>query len=349
MRVLHVPDVRDANPYQHRLAEALQARGVTVDHASSHAFPLTHVLPPSRRPEILHLHWAHPFLLADNPLLARSKARLVPRVLGSLRRLGVGLVWTVHNLSEHAARHPQVELEARRRLARTVNALLTHCPAARDAVVDTYNVDPAKVHVAPHGPLEVAPGAAVDGEAARDALDLDPGARVLLHAGKLRAYKGVTDLLEAFRDVEGDAMVLVAGEPASPQLRERLTTMAAEDARVRLDLRFLPQADLTRALAAADVLALPYRRILTSGTVHLGLHHGVPILAPRLGCIPHAVGSADDLLYDPEDPGGLREALREAVTRDLDPLREATRARARALPTWADAAEAVHTVYERIT
>lgn len=347
MKALHVPDVRDANPYQSLLAQGLESRGVDVAFASSHLTPVTRLLPPNRRPDVLHLHWAHPFLRAATRTAARLRGRLVPAVLRLARRFDVPLVWTVHNVQDHEASHPDLARAARARLARAADALLVHCPDARTRLVDAWDLPDAvrdRVRVAPHPPYPAPGDDAPTRDEARQALDLPAEGPVVAHVGKLRPYKGSLDLVAAFGRLDRpEARLVVAGDPETQTLARDLREAAQDDDRIRLDLRRLPEADLGRILAAADLVALPYRRILTSGTLHLALAHDRPVLAPRLGCLPWDLPDGAGHLYDPD--ADLGEVLSEALTRDrLAGLTEG--ARKASGPSLDEAVEPVLAAYE---
>ena len=47
-------------------------------------------------------------------------------------------------------------------------------------------------------------------------------------------------------------------------------------------LQHIPEAELARLLAAADVVVLPFRRVTTSGSAMLALTHGRPLIVPNL-------------------------------------------------------------------
>ena len=52
---------------------------------------------------------------------------------------------------------------------------------------------------------------------------------------------------------------------------------------VRLDLRWIPPEEVSDHFAAADLVVLPYRRIMNSGAVVLAMTLGRPVLVPDLG------------------------------------------------------------------
>ena len=77
--------------------------------------------------------------------------------------------------------------------------------------------------------------------------------------------------------------------------------------------------------------ALPFSAILTSGSAITALGFGLPVVLPRLGCLPELVDGRCGLLYDPADPQGLEKALVEIRARDLEAMGQAAREKAREL------------------
>jgi glycosyltransferase involved in cell wall biosynthesis len=121
---------------------------------------------------------------------------------------------------------------------------------------------------------------------ARRALGLAHDARVILFLGFIRPYKNVVRLVEAFRGLPGDDLVLlVAGKPYAPELGEEIERAAAPDPRVRTTLEFVAHDRMQVLFAAADLVALPYREILNSAAALLALSFDRPLLVPALGAM----------------------------------------------------------------
>ena len=55
---------------------------------------------------------------------------------------------------------------------------------------------------------------------------------------------------------------------------------------IRLDLRFVPDAEMSDMLSAAHVIVFPYREIDVSGVLMAALRHGRPIIASRTAASP---------------------------------------------------------------
>ena len=76
---------------------------------------------------------------------------------------------------------------------------------------------------------------------------------------------------------------------------------------------------------------LPFAAVLTSGSAITALSFGLPVVLPRLGCLPELIDERMGLLYDPEDERGLEKALVQIRTLDLEAAGRAALERAREL------------------
>jgi glycosyltransferase involved in cell wall biosynthesis len=160
----------------------------------------------------------------------------------------------------------------------------------------------------------------------------------------VRGYKGLADLVQAFRAIADPRLRLViAGRAPVAADAEAVRGLAGGDPRIRLHLRFVPDDEVQVFFRAADFVVLPYRQVLTSGAAILALSFGRPLVVPRLGCLE----DLDDgcaISYDAGDPRGLAAALEAA--RHTDPSPMAARARAAAATLeWDGIARAYRELY----
>lgn len=327
-----------SNPYGELLAEAVRAQGVEVVFGDGPrrfpVLPLVLAWLRAGRPDVLHLHWTHRYL-RRYPWGRTFAARRTASELRLLRRLGVRVVWTVHNVGVHDGARDREERLAHAAIAAASDAIICHCDAARLLAADAFRLDGptrARMHVVAHGNYVGAYPDAFDRATAREALGLAPDDVVFLFLGQVRRYKGVEDLVEAFRGVRRDDIrLVVAGRLDQPSLGQALEGQAALDARVMLVPGEVPDDRMQVFLRAADVLVLPYRDVLTSGSAILGMTFGLPVVAPRIGCLPETLEGCS-ILYDANEPQGLRSALETALASDLRALGERAAAAAAELP-----------------
>jgi glycosyltransferase involved in cell wall biosynthesis len=216
-----------------------------------------------------------------------------------------------HNVEPHE-RIPGALLAARAALA-PADRIVVHGSASARAA--RRLLPRAEVVAHPHPPyLSLFPSPACGRGEARARLGIDPAARVVLHFGCVKPYKGLHDLIEAMPGVvreAPDARLIVAGEFYDPVERyaEKARSLGV-DAAVRLLDRYVPNAEVGLHLRAADVVALPYREATGSGVLPLALAAGVPIVATSVGDIPDAmVDGRDGALVPPRDPPALAAAI----------------------------------------
>lgn len=130
------------------------------------------------------------------------------------------------------------------------------------------------------------------------------------------------------------------GERYRRSLESLIDELGVRDA-VSLAPRYLEAAELTAAVAAADVVLLPYdsREQVTSGVLVEAIAAGIPVVATAF---PHAVELLDrgpGIVVAHEDPAAMAAAVRSVLTTDdLAARMRAAATAATADSSWADVA-----------
>ncbi len=267
-----------------------------------------------------------------------------------LRLYGIPLIWTIHNLAPHESRHPTVDWLLGRIVIGLSSGLIVHGDSGKRLVMANWRLgDRHRFVVIPHGNYMRNYPDTVSRATARRTLALDDSNVAFLFLGAVRPYKGILELLEAFRRVApADAVLLIAGQPLNEDFRRRIEDMMARVEHIRFYPGFVPDEEIQIYMNASDIVVLPYRRVLSSGAALLAMSFGKPCVAPSDGCLPDVLDDSGAFLYDPEDPTGLLDSLRHAVeARDrLVEMGRHNRSKA-ASWTWAQAAEATRALYEQ--
>jgi glycosyltransferase involved in cell wall biosynthesis len=364
MRVTIVDPPAYTPPYDHALCSALAQRGLDVELVTSH-FRFGGVLPPEgyRRTEGFYRlrpdspaakALQHPFDMSRLALRLRRGPRGVvhfqwlpvpalDRLL--LRGFPRPLVLTAHDVLPREVRRGAAA--GTRAALRGVDAVVVHSDAGRARLVGEVGVDPARVHVIPHGAFEHLAAPASGTPAALAGLD---GRRVVLCFGLVRPYKGIDLLVEAFAAAPADAVLLVVGRPRMPiePLQRRARELGIAD-RVRFVPRFVPDEELPAYFRRADLVALPYREVDQSGVLYTALAFGAPLLLSAVGGFPEVAARGAGRLVEP----GSVESLRAGLVGLLDDaeqrqrMGEAARRLARE-HSWAAAAQATERLYRRL-
>lgn len=276
MRVLARPAFsnRGVNPYNARIYTGIEAHGVRVREYDWRGLLIG--------ADVVHVHWPessfnHGWLGAK----LTTEALLVG--LGTARRRGAKVVWTMHNLRAHERRHPVSEASFWARFVPHLDAVIALSEASLARARrerDDLNHLPAFVVRHPH--YRGAYRDDIDRAAARARLDIPLDKPVVAFFGHIKAYKNVPALVKTVLDMP-ETYLVVAGKARDRALADAVRGAAGTAKRVRLALEHVPDDEAQVFLRAADLIALPYVDILNSGTALLGLSFDRAVWLPDDG------------------------------------------------------------------
>jgi len=203
-------------------------------------------------------------------------------------------------------------LASQRKFLSRFDAVISHTEGGAERLRADVGLDPATVHVIPHGPFDYLTGLP-DPVPLPDELAAVEGP-VILFFGLLRPYKGIDALLEAFgRLGETDAELWIAGMPRMP-IEELQELAERAPGTVRFIPRFISDPEIPALMRRADVLALPYRDIEQSGVLYTGLAFRKPMILSDVGGFSEVArrhGAAR--LIPPADVDALTDALADLI------------------------------------
>ena len=261
-------------------------RGRRLAKLAEHVPDMVRARAAAGRADVVHYQWL-PIEPLDTLLLPRR-----PRVL------------TVHKVRRRAG--GRLARLSSRRLMDAMDAVVA---LSEDSARQLHGlgVDPARVHVIPHGAFDYLTRLPVETPLPPELAAVS--SPVVLYFGTLRAHKGIDLLVEAFRAVEG-AELWVVGMPdmAPDRLRD---LMAAAGARVRFVARYVDDAEIPALMRRADVVVLPHRVVDESGALYCALAFGRPLLLSDVGgFVEVAERHGAARLFPAGDAAGLAAALR---------------------------------------
>jgi len=202
------------------------------------------------------------------------------------------------------------QVASAQRVFGAMDAVVAHSEHSAARLRDEVGLDPAKVRVIPHGAFDYL-------TRLPEEKPLPPeleGAEgpVILSFGLLRPYKGIENLLEAFRQVRG-AELWIVGNPRMDV--EQLRRLADEaPGRVRFVTRFVEDAEIPAIFRRADLVVLPYLDAEHSGVLYTGLAFGKPLLLSAVGGFPEVADTGAARLVPPGDTEALAAALQELIS-----------------------------------
>jgi len=260
------PGVLNGNPFLEILADSLASHGARLISVDS---PRKGI--PSEA-EALLIQWPDkifwnsrrghaPYLAALSELTA----------LWRWKRSGKKLIWIVHNDIPHdlPPRERRVWSYFTRALSRLASGYMTLSPATQSIVLRSHpglSAKPAGSFRHPAYPsVTRTPAQAL---ARRQHLGIPQDAYVIGALGRIGGYKGLPQLIDAFRAIrDSNLRLLICGRPRNAGAREEVEAAVGDDARVLLRFDLLSDEDFALTTAACDVMVAPYRQYLHSGTL----------------------------------------------------------------------------------
>jgi glycosyltransferase involved in cell wall biosynthesis len=275
MRILAWPIRTTLNPYTGLVFSNLGS-GMKIDGWPGNLL---------RKYDIWHAHWPDALLGIPNTVHATVKVAGMFATMDYLRSRGTKVIWTMHNFASHEARHPQLEAWFWRQFIPRVDGAISLSSAGLEMAHEQFpQLKNVATTVIPHGHYRKE-YPQVHGNS-RELLGIPQNAKVVMFFGAIRAYKNVDILIRAFRSVRGkDVVLYIVGNPNSTELAESIVKESAQDSRVVLKFGFAEANDVSKYLGAADVVVLPYREVLNSGSALLALSCNRPVMVPERGAM----------------------------------------------------------------
>jgi glycosyltransferase involved in cell wall biosynthesis len=238
----------------------------------------------ARRADVVHFQW-----LTVQPLDVHLLPRHRPLAL------------TAHDVLPREPRAGQ--LRAQRKLYERVDAVVVHSEHGAARLRDELRIDPAKVHVIPHGAFtHLADKPLGDRTLPPELASIEQP--VVLCFGLIRPYKGIDVLLDAWRGIE-DAELWIVGLPKM----DLAPLQAVAPPGVRFVPRFVGDDEIPTFFHRADLVVLPYREIDQSGVLATALAFGSPLLLTDVGGFPEVAAAGAAELVPPGDAPALHDAL----------------------------------------
>lgn len=251
------------------------------------------------RPDVLLVSWVNPALAVQFRCVTGYVKRRLP---------GTSILFWCHNVAQHE-RLPLNSLLTRFAFRRADGFIVT----CRDSVEHLRRIKK-------NTPVEVAYLPTLDsfdgGEAEPDTVKagLEPGEGTALYFGFVRAYKGLSHLIEAMpmalERLPGLRLLVVGEfwEDRAPY--DRAIARHGLEGKVRLVDGYVPNEMVAAYFRAADLVVLPYVSATGSGIVQVAYGFNKPVLTTRVGSLPEVVEDGrTGYLVPPGDPAAIAGAM----------------------------------------
>lgn len=245
-------------------------------------------------------------------------------------------------------------------LVKDADQIIAECPQDRDDLINYYNADPSKITIVPCGfnPSEFY---AIEKNAARQRLGLDPNQTVLLQLGRMVPRKGVDNVIRAMgmlKNINNICLLVVGGESesADPDLTPEIGRLQKLALKEKVSDKVIFTGKKCRDVlkyyyAAADIfITTPWYEPFGITPLE-AMACGTPVIGANVGGIKFSVADGKTgLLVPPHDPASLAEKI-ELLVNDqelLATMKENAEKRVKRMFTWKKITTAICTLYEHV-
>jgi glycosyltransferase involved in cell wall biosynthesis len=146
----------------------------------------------------------------------------------------------------------------------------------------------------------------------------------LLFFGIIREYKGLDLLLAALKQVvehKPNVKLTIAGECFDEKnnraLKNQVMDIGLEEI-VDLDLRYIPNEEVSKHFNRADLVILPYRSATSSGPLTLAYHFKKPVVATNVGGLSDYVSEGKSGYLCEVNADSIAQAILKAIDNPLN-------------------------------
>ncbi len=215
------------------------------------------------------------------------------------------ILMTIHDPEPHPGSFIDAAMAFTRKYTmRQVSGVHIHSKCFSETVIQ-QGVASEQIVIIPHGSLAQRFTFYRQKEVAREP--------IALFFGRLEAYKGLDNLVEAGLLLKGEQRVIIAGPGQLPD--SLLQTIKANPEVFELHNRYLQEAEVALLFQRASVCVLPYHQATQSSLPLLSAAFGTPVVATAVGGFVEDVPSVNGLLVPPANPQALAQGIQEAVGR----------------------------------
>jgi len=309
------------------------------------------------RQEMIHYDLVHAnFFMSGLVALQLKEQHNIPFVitfhaLGHVRRIHQG----------DQDRFPAERLNIESALVSKADAVIAECPQDLEDLVQYYHADPSKISVIPCGfnPSEFYP---MDKMLSREALELDPGQKLILQLGRMVPRKGIDNVIQALSILKDDPsnpkLLIVGGENNVGELDGcpevgRLKRLAAE-LQVGDRVIFAGRKDrenLCMYYDAADVFVTTPWYEPFGITPLEAMACGTPVIGANVGGIKYSVvDGKTGFLVPPKSPQLLADRISLLLNSDslLHQMGEKALAHVQENFTWVKVAAQMDALYNQV-
>lgn len=275
-----------------------------------------------KKARIIHIHWLE-YLYRHRVYKIRLLNITVPYLLLTCKFLGYKIVVTMHNIRPH---EPMLVDSPMFKISLNLSdKIIVH---NRFCAQETFRIYGAnlrqKITIIRHGNFVSYFPNDISKPEARRRLGLESDQFVFLVFGNLRPYKGLEEVIEAFKMASQTArkiVLMIVGRPITKKYEDFIRSRVQELDNCVFKSEFVPDNEVQLYLNAADIGILNYKKVSTPGTLFLFMSFGRPVIVSDVPSVGEFESEDFCIFFKPNDVRSLHKAIMKAYNRK-DEMRE---------------------------
>lgn len=202
-----------------------------------------------------------------------------------LRKKNLKVISILHNVIPHEKRFGDLALA--KFFLKQSDAVVVLNEKSKN---DLLSLNPGIKYNIQNHPLYNMYGSKINRSEAREKLGIPPDKKVLLFFGLIRDYKGLNILIESMSRLDESYYLVIAGESYSDfTVYEEKIRRLNLDGRTKLNIKYVPDSDVSLYFSASDVCILPYLSGTQSGITGIAYHFDLPVIVTDVGGLKEMV------------------------------------------------------------
>ncbi|MFA3790729.1 glycosyltransferase [Aliiglaciecola sp. SL4] len=235
--------------------------------------------------DIVHFHWLIEFYNNSSWKICFSHAIKFIQMLLFLKKSRKKVIFTLHNTFPHESRSRLIDWLVRVAILHICECVIVHSYSAKRQLRYLFGKF-SNVVVMRHGHYKNNYLNLISREQARNKLNITAEEKVILFVGAIRPYKGVSELVLAFKKLKtSNLKLIIAGKLKESSYANQLELQISSDERIILHNKFIDDEELQLYFNACDLVVLPFNNSLTSGSLLLAYSFNKPVLVPQIASL----------------------------------------------------------------
>ena len=302
IRTLLIPKKSKNNIFCNILSENLKKEGIIlpdIDHFSYRWVLKNNI-------DIVHFQWWEFNSIFSSCIFFRQ--------LIWLKKKGIKICWTIHDIQPHENKRPVFNFINYFLMTKLADSIIVLSSWEKRKVKKLFLTNEKKIFIAPHGSYIGYYKNNHSKKKARKFLKIRNEKFVYLFLGAIRKYKGIVDLIKAFKKIKRqNDLLLIAGKIWDRRLAKEIIRL--KDDSIILDLNFIEDDKIQYFYNASDACVFPFKKITNSASILLAMSFGKPVICPNKGSPSEIIKPDFGILYK---KGELAKAMTKIKKKNLD-------------------------------